>query len=185
MKTLLRTLFIAGLLVFTLSAPLRAQIPATLFFLNVQGITGESQQTGHKGEIDVFAFKLGVNQRGISDFGGGAGAGRSQFQPMVIYKNVDTSSPALFLACATGKPIPKVELKGKKGEEIYIKITLSDVLVSSFNVEQPDSDETAATLESVSLSFSKIEISYIPRNPEGGPGAPVTVGFDVRTNRKL
>src|SRR5262245_29081293 len=117
MKTLLRLLVAAGFLTLALVIPLRAQNPTSLFFLNVQGIAGESQQPEHQGEIDVFAFKLGVTQRGISDFGGGAGAGKSQFQPVIIYKNVDAASPALFLACATGKSIPKVQLKGKKGTQ--------------------------------------------------------------------
>jgi type VI secretion system secreted protein Hcp len=184
MKTLLRTLFLASLLV-ALGTPLLAQNPSMQVFLSIPGIAGESQQPGHQGEIDVFAFNLGVNQLGVNDVGGGAGAGRSRFRPLVIHKNIDAASTALFLACATGKTVPKVIVKCTKDTQTYMVVTLSNTLVSSYNIDQPESDGTQAPLESISLSFEKIEIQYVPKNPLGGPGTPVTVGFDGKTNKKL
>lgn len=184
MKTLLRSLLLASLL-FTLGTPLLAQSPSMQVFLSIPGITGDSQQPGHQGDIDVFAFNLGVNQLGVNDVGGGAGAGRSRFKPLVIHKNIDTASTALFLACATGKSVPKVIVKCTKDTQPYMVVTMSNVLVSSFNIDQPESDGTQAPLESISLTFEKIELQYVPKNPQGGPATPVTVGFDGKTNKKL
>ena len=94
MKTLLTNLLVALLLIAGAHAQSNSQ-----FFVKIQDINGESTVQGHANEIDVFSFKLGVSQKGITDFGGGAAAGKAMFLPVVIHKNVDISSPQLFLAC--------------------------------------------------------------------------------------
>src|SRR5262245_3912619 len=160
MKILLRNFIVAVVVAFAASSEALAQAaPQTLFFLKVQGITGESQQPGHHDEIDVFSFKLGVSQKGVTDFGGGAGVGKSVFLPVVVFKNVDISSAGLFLACATGKHIPKVELKAARttanGLVEFLTVTLTDVLVSSLNDESAESDGAKSVLESVSFNYAK------------------------------
>ncbi len=184
MKTLLTNIVIALILITGAHAQSGSQ-----FFVKIQGIDGESAQSSHANEIDVFSFKLGVSQKGITDFGGGAGAGKAQFLPVMIHKNVDISSPQLFLACTTGKHIPKVELKAARvlGEILtdYLVITLTDVVVSSVNHESADSNGDTTVLESVSLNFTKIEISYRKQNAIGGLDEAVKTGFDVKANKKL
>lgn len=188
MKTLFRLLIVAGFIALGTPA-LLAQLGSSQFFLNIPGIAGESTATGHVGQIDVISFKLGVSQRGISDFGGGGGAGKSTFLPVTVFKNTDLASPALFLACATGKHIPKVELHaarpGSNGLQTYLVLTLSDVLVSSVNNEAADTNGFESVLESVSLNFAKIEISYRPENADHVLGAEVKSGFDVKLNKRL
>jgi type VI secretion system secreted protein Hcp len=190
MKTLLRNLLVAVFITVAVSTQALAQTaPTSQFFLKVQGIPGESRVVGHEDEIDVFSFKLGVTQRGVTDFGGGASAGKSVFLPVIVYKNVDISSPQFFLACATGKHIPKVELKAARLSndtlQEYLVITLTDVLVSSLNHESADASGNQTVLESVSFNYAKIEISYKPQNPDGSLGAPVMAGYDVKANKKL
>ena len=184
MKTLLINLLIALLLI----AGARAQ-SGSQFFVKVAGIDGESTAESHANEIDVFSFKLGVAQKGITDFGGGAGAAKATFLPVMIHKNVDVSSPQLFLACTTGKHIPKVELKAARlmGEILtdYLVITLTDVIISSVNHESADTDGNTTFLESVALNFSKIEISYKKQNISGGLEDAIKAGFDVKANKKL
>ncbi len=184
MKTLLTNILIALLLIAGAHAQNGSQ-----FFVKVQGVAGESAQSGHENEIDVFSFKLGVSQKGITDFGGGAGAGKAMFLPVLIHKNVDISSPQLFLACTTGKHIPKVELKAARllGETLtdYLVITLTDVIISSINHESADASGDTTVLESVSLNFTKIEISYRKQNAMGGLDEAVKTGFDLKANKKL
>ncbi len=184
MKTLLTNILIALLLIAGAQAQGGSQ-----FFVNVQGIDGESTETNHPKAIDVFSFKLGVSQKGITDFGGGAGAEKAMFLPVIIHKNVDVSSPQLFLACTTGKHIPKVELKAARlmGEILtdYLVITLTDVIISSINHESADANGDTTVLESVALNFSKIEISYKKQNISGGLDDAIKAGFDVKANKKL
>ncbi len=186
MKTILSYAVIAVLLL----TGVQAQTGGTQFFVKVTStpaIVGESRVDGHADEIDVFSFKLGVSQKGITDFGGGASAGKAQFLPVMIHKNVDRSSAGLYLACATGKRIPKVELKAARvfNEELkdYLLITLSDVIVSSVNHESAEANTGTTVLESVALNFTKIEISYIRQKPDGSFDSPVKTTYDLKLNK--
>jgi type VI protein secretion system component Hcp len=38
-------------------------------------------------------------------------------------------------------------------------------------------------LESVSLNFAKIEITYTPQNPDNSAGTPIKVAFDLKKNK--
>lgn len=185
MKTLLTSIVIALLLITGVHAQNGSQ-----FFVKIPAINGESSVPGHENEIETFAFKLGVSQKGLTDFGGGAAAGKAQFLPVMIHKNVDASSTELFLACATGKRIPKVELKAARTDNSeslvdYLVITLTDVIVSTVNHESAESNGDTTVLESVALSFTRIEISYRKQNPDGSFAAPGKVAYDVKANKKI
>ena len=190
MKTLLNKIVVVALFIVTAASPSLAQTQGSSFFVKIDGIQGESPADGHKDEIDVFSFNLGVTQAGGNEVGAGAGAGKSQFQPVMIYKNVDVASPALFLACATGQRIKKVELKaarrnGDSGPQEYLTITLTDVIVAGFNDQSANGDGSQTILESISLKYAKIEISYRKQNPDGTLGDPVKAGFDLKANKKI
>ena len=102
MKSLFTSIFAVAAWVFCTTALVSAQsIEVPTFFLKVDGIPGESQEPGFLDQIEVVSFKMGVQQKGVSDFGGGAGVGKSEFLPLRIFKYVDKASPALFLKCAT------------------------------------------------------------------------------------
>lgn len=49
------------------------------YFLKIDGITGESRNEKHAGEIDVLSFSWGAVQTGSTGTGGGGGAGKVSF----------------------------------------------------------------------------------------------------------
>jgi type VI secretion system secreted protein Hcp len=163
--------------------------------LKLDGIDGESSDTGHNGEIDVVTFKAGVMQRALANAaGGGASAGASDFKPLTVFKYLDLASAKLFLACATGQHIKTATLTVENtGSEtatparplgVFFKIVLTDVLVASVNEDSSTTDQLGNLVESISLSYSKIQWNY-NQNFGGEPGPTVTGGFDVRANKKL
>ena len=105
------------------------------YFLKLDGIEGESQDDKHKGDIDVESWSWGESQSGTHSGGGGGGAGKVQMQDFHFVMKVNKSSPKLLLACATGDHIKKAVLvcrKAGKTQQEFLKITMSDLLVSSF-----------------------------------------------------
>ena len=103
-------------------------------FLKLDGIKGESADARHKGEIDVMSFSWGLSQTGVSATGGGGGAGKVHVHDFTIVKRSDAASPLLMLNCASGAHIKEATFTVRKagGEQLeYLKIKLSDVLVSS------------------------------------------------------
>lgn len=108
------------------------------YFLKIDGIPGESTDDKHQGEIDIMSFSWGATNPATASAGGGGGAGRVQLQPLHLAKPTDTSSPNLFLKCATGQVLKSAVLTAQTtvGEQPveFLKITLSDVLVSSYQI---------------------------------------------------
>lgn len=151
-------------------------------FLNVDGIKGESTDAKHKDEIEVISYSWGVSQTAGLIFGGGAGAGKAKFNEFVITKKLDKSSPKLMLTVATGKHIKRVVITLRKAGEKpleYLKITLEDVLVSSFN----ESSNGELPTESLSFNYGKIKYEYFPQKPDGTLDAAVKAEFDLKNNK--
>ena len=105
-------------------------------FLKIKGIDGESSDDKHKKEIDVLSWSWGTSQSGNAHMGGGAGAGKVNVQDLSFTKYIDSASHALILHCSNGKHIKEATLVVRKAGESpleYIKITLSDLIVSSIS----------------------------------------------------
>ncbi|HKE73096.1 MAG TPA: type VI secretion system tube protein Hcp [Acidimicrobiales bacterium] len=157
---------------------------AESWFLKIDGIEGDSNHEGHKGEIDIEAWNWGVTQSGTAH-GGGGGAGRATFQDMSFVARISKASPKLFMSCATGLHHKSAQLTGAAaGEKMrpFLTYKLSDVLVSSV---QESGSEAGPPQEHFSLNYAKIEMSFTPQDATGAAGAPIVAGFDVKHNKKL
>lgn len=157
-------------------------------FLKLDGIEGESADSKHKAEIEIESFSLGLSNSGSGAPGGGGGAGRPSFQDLSFTTAVSKASPRLFLACASGEHIPRGLLTVRKpgGQQLeFYKVTLNDVLVSSYKQDASPAAEAGVPVDQVSLDFAKIQIEYRAQKPDGSLDAPVKAGWDVRANTKL
>lgn len=159
---------------------------ASDMFLKLDGISGESADDKHKGEIDIESFSYGVNQTGTGAHGGGMGAGKASFHDMSIVKKADKSTPNLMLKCATGEHIGSGVLTIRKAggqQQEYYKIKLTDILVSSF--QNTGSGHDAIPMETLSLNFAKIELEYNEQDNKGGLKGVVKAGYDIKANKKV
>jgi type VI secretion system secreted protein Hcp len=130
-------------------------LPAVDFFLKLDGIDGESQDSAHEGEIDILDFSFGYSVEVPTDRGGG-GEGRATLGDLILVKELDKSSDALDAAAAAGTVIPEARFSVRTGTAAsdYLVITLEDVLVTS--VTRSD-DSTDVPTEEMSLNFGKVE----------------------------
>jgi type VI secretion system secreted protein Hcp len=116
---------------------------------------------GSKLSFDVFSFNVPTAAHGT---GGGGGAGKVKSHEFVITKKLDKASPQLAKFCASGQHIKQGVLtvrKAGKGQQEFLKITLDQVLVSSYQAGGSGHSETPT--ESLSFNFSKIEFKYTPQ----------------------
>ena len=156
---------------------------ASDYFLEIDGIKGESTDQKHKGSIELQSFSWGLINAGSVRSGGGGGAGKVNFQDISFMKRADTTSPQLMLACASGKHIQKVELQVREAARTsndYMKITLENVMVSSF--QQSGVDNSVPT-DQFSLNFAKIEYSHARQGADGKLVQPVVASWDLATNK--
>ncbi|MGH7574849.1 MAG: Hcp family type VI secretion system effector [Longimicrobiales bacterium] len=156
------------------------------YFLKLEGIEGESTDDKHKNEIDVLSYSWGATQSGTAGHGGGGGAGKVSMQDFQFTMRVNKATPKLMLACATGQHLPEAKLVCRKAggeQEEYMAVTMSDLLVSSYQTGGSAGD--AIPIESITLNFSTIEVEYKSQKPDGTLDSPVKVGYDLKANKKI
>lgn len=156
------------------------------YFLKLDGISGESKDSKHKGEIDVLSFSFGETQSGSSGSGGGGGAGKVQMSDFSFTARTTKASPQLFLSCAQGKHIKQAFLTARKAggsQQEYLKIKLNDVLVSSYALG--GSEAEVEPHDVFSLKFVKISYDYAPQKADGSLDAPIHAGWDLLKNVKI
>jgi type VI secretion system secreted protein Hcp len=128
-------------------------------FLKLDQIAGESQDSAHKGEIEIESFSWGVANTATGG-GGGGGAGRAVAQDFHFTAPLSKASPNLMLACATGKHLKDGTLTLRSKNVEFLKIKLSDVLVSSYQVGGGGPDSPDLPTDQFSLHFVKIDFLY-------------------------
>ncbi len=152
LATLLSTLVFAG----SLQA-------ASDYLLEIDGIKGESKDEVHKDSIEILSWSWGMSNTS-STGSGGAGSGKVSFQDFHFVAKGGKASPQLMLACATGKHIPKAVLYGRKAgddrRQDYYKITLEDVMISSFQQSGNGGGTSTEPDDAVKLFFSTIKVEH-------------------------
>ena len=95
-----------------------------------------------------------------------------------------SASAQLLIHCAAAKRLKSVilscEQDHRKGKHIYLTITLSNVVISSYNIEGSSSQNQS--MDRVTLKFTKIEFAYTPLKPDGTPGGNFTASWDLSLN---
>jgi type VI secretion system secreted protein Hcp len=157
------------------------------YFLKLDGIDGESHDSKHKGEIDLESWSWGESQAGTHGGGGGGGAGKVSMQDFHFVMKINKASPKLMLACATGEHIKKAVLlcrKAGKEQQEFLKVTMSDLLVSSYQTGGSGHSDIVPT-DQISLNYAKIEFEYKEQKPDGTLGGATKAGYDLKANQKV
>ena len=152
------------------------------YFLKIDGIPGESADAKHKDEIEVLSYSFGETQSGTMAFGGGGGAGKVQMQDFHFMMHANKASPKLFLACATGDHIPKAILfarKAGKGQQEYAKVTLTDILISSYQTNG-EASANGLAFDSIGLAFTAIEMEYKAQNADGSLSPATKAKYNLK-----
>jgi type VI secretion system secreted protein Hcp len=154
------------------------------YFLKIDGIPGESTDSKHKNEIDIESWSWGETNSGSHAGGGGGGAGKVSMNDYNFTMRINKASPKLFLACATGQHIKEALLtcrKAGKEQQEYLKIKFTELLVSSYQTGGSSGD--VVPVDSISLNFTKIEMTYSSQKPDGSLDSPVVHNYNLKENK--
>src|SRR5690349_17049726 len=114
------------------------------YFLRIDGIPGESTDVKHKDEIEVLSWSWGETHPASAAAGSGGGAGKVDMGDFGVVARVSKASPALLLACASGKHLKSAVLAGRRGggkaQGDFLTFSLADVLVSSYQTGAAETD---------------------------------------------
>lgn len=142
-------------------------VPVHLFLTDDGGsvIRGSCDVQGREGSMELTALLHGLNLP--VDPMTGRITGTRQHSPFQFTKQLDSASPYLFQAAATGQSLKSAEFRfyriNHAGlEEEYYRITLDNVKVISVSPVMYDTRECPGTghLEDVALHYEKITHLY-------------------------
>ncbi len=151
------------------------------YFLKLDGIQGESQDKTHKAEVQIESWSWGATQSGSASAGGGMGSGKVQMQDFHFVMHVNKASPKLMLSCAVGEHIKSAILtcrKAGKEQQEYLKVTFTDLMVSSYQVG--GSGSNVLPMEQISLNFTKVEVEYKEQKADGTLGGAIKAHYDMK-----
>ena len=161
---------------------------ATEIYLRLDGITGESQKKGVEGWIEIFSFGNHASNPSAVAQGTGSGSGKVDLSSIAFQKQLDTSSPNLFLTCCNGTHIATGTLvvresTGSDTTQIFYQYDLTEVYVDS--ISWGGSTAASKPSESLTLSSKSLQITYFPQNADGTLGSKMVTGWNVATNQKM
>jgi type VI secretion system secreted protein Hcp len=68
-------------------------------------------------------------------------------------------------------------------QQEFLKYTLSDVLVASYDTDGQAED--SVPVDEMSFTYAQIKVEYRTQRPDGSLGAPITAGWNVKTNEPI
>jgi type VI secretion system secreted protein Hcp len=155
------------------------------YFLDIDGIPGESKDATHANQIDLVSFSWGASQPGTFGKGSGGTAGKVQLTDFSFTMQSSKATTALLNACATGSHIASAKLycrksTGKKQDD-YMIWTMQPVIVASYQTGGSSGSEIP--VDSVSLNFGKIKVEYkIQTDDKGTLATGGSFGWDAEKN---
>ncbi|WP_198119435.1 Hcp family type VI secretion system effector [Massilia rhizosphaerae] len=157
------------------------------YYLQLDGIKGESADSRHPGWIECKSISWNIHQpkSATASTSGGHTAERAEVSEITLSKLVDLASPILAQTCACGKTIPKAKLEMLRadgnGEPVkYFEVELENVLIAHI---APAFDGIDMACESIGLKFSKVKWRYTRQKISGGASGNTAGGWDLASNR--
>ena len=158
-------------------------------YLQIEGIKGESADSGHKDWIEVSGVTWRVYQprAGVASTAGGMTTGRAELSNLSFSKLADISSPVLQQTCAMGKTIPRAKIEFMRadgdGKPInYYTVEVENLMISSI---APESGAGGIVTEHVQLAYSTMKWKYTKQGIRGSTEGNSSGGWCCATNKSV
>jgi len=171
-KSGFKGLVAAGLVASGIAAS-TSVVAASDMFLKVAGVTGESTDAKHKGEMDVLSWSWGTSN-GTAQTKKGRVASAC-IQDLDLVKQIDSASPDLIMMSVTGGVASDATLTVRRSGETpsnILVLKLTNVSVPSY--QTGGTEEGNSLIEHLTLHFDSLLGEYRPIGPDGKPGNAVT-----------
>ena len=150
-------------------------------------IKGNCTADGYKDHLVILSLNFGVGRGITMETGNMANreASKPSLSEITVTKLMDNSATELFhesvIGAAGNKGIIKFIQTGSDAMKEYMKYELEDCMVSSYSVSAGSEGDP---VESISLSYSKILLTYTDYDVNNKAASPKTVGYNVEKGKK-
>ena len=161
----------------------------TDFFIQIEGIDGESNEQNHQKWIEVIDFSHGAMQN-VAIGKSHEVSGRGHLIPFSFTHVVDKATPKLQHYCMTGQKINKIEFQvcrsiGNNQIPTY-ELTMESVKISKAEIStvarKVEADTAYQAIEKVELIAGKITWKVTPIKPDNTKDGVVEASFDQTIN---
>jgi len=90
----------------------------------------------------------------------------------------------LMKGCATGVHLKEATIthrKAGKGQQEFLVVKMNDVIITSVTNEDSSG---GANVETVSLTFAKVDLQYRPQKADGSLDAGIHFKYDIKGNKE-
>jgi type VI secretion system secreted protein Hcp len=154
---------------------LAATAQAADYFLEVDGVPGESQDEAEANSIDVLSWSWGAANTSDKKT-------PLRLQDFSFTHRVDAASPVLFQRLVQGTNIPSAELIGRKtggrDQLVFLRWCFQDVKVSSVS-QGGNSGSGQNPTENVSLAYGSASQQYTKQKADGSADGTVFAGWNA------
>jgi type VI secretion system Hcp family effector len=158
------------------------------YFLKIDQIDGESQQTGHVKELEMDNWSFGETQSGVASTATGSASGKVTLNEFRFSKRLDISSAKLLQYHLNGRHLAWAKFTARRAGETggqpvdYLFVTFGDLIISSYDVSGTGAD--GWPYESIAFSYGQIVMTY-KQMIKGVAQGPVNGGYDAEANQKI
>ena len=150
-------------------------------YVKFDGIDGESRDAGHKGwsEILTCSWEGNLPSSGVTTKG--RAKSECTFEPILLLKTVDKSTPLLFELLVTGgQKDVTIEFCESSGDQVpYMTIKLLAALISHFSIDG-NSDDVEGSVNRIGVSYNDVELTYKDVDDSAGGGQATFVkGYNL------
>ena len=158
------------------------------FYLEIDGIKGESTSAQGKDMIEILSFSHGISMPlTASASGAGRTHGRAVHQDMTVSKYLDLATTTLNAKTCGGDSIKKMTIHcwgaSADGAPIeYYKIEFTDVIITSISIGGGGGDRP---VETACFNYNQITWTYTQHNHDS-PGAKkgnASASWDLQLNK--
>lgn len=152
------------------------------FFLKLEGIEGEAEETHHKNQIQIMSWSWGGSNVSSVAGTGGSGAGKVNLSDFTIMTYFDKSTPKFFRDLCKGTHIKTGEMDAMKaGEEgkPYLKVHFKELFITSLSISGSSEIPTV----SLSFTYDEIKIDYYKQNESGQLTTTGPVTYNLKQSK--
>jgi type VI secretion system secreted protein Hcp len=154
-------------------------------------VIGESRDTGGTSqhaapwfEVNSWTHAIRQPKSATASTAGGHTSERCEHGEMIFTKDLDKTSPQLWLACSAGTTFKQIEIEfmrasGTTARIKYLRIKLINAIVSSVS---PSVIEEGLPTETFGLKYAAVEWEYIKQNMDGTVGTNQLAQWSLATN---
>lgn len=156
-------------------------------YVEYEGIAGTTTAKGFEKLMEVESFEFSAGRDMTQKTGAASERTKTKvhINEIVITKKTDPSVTSLFAEVTSGNKGKNVKIKFVKSEGndlgMFMEYSLTDCLISNYSISCHGED----VMEQISISFTKIEVSYTGSDNNNKSSSPQRIGYNIAQGSKL